>query len=198
MRPPAIQLLGLVGVSIFAFGVGSCADPVHDRQVEDLGSEVGDLNEYHRAGQPCLTCHGSLGPATTRFSIAGTVFAAPWTSAATTAVGVADVEIELVDATGATPPLGTVKTNCVGNFFVKREEWDPAFPALVWIRKGAGSAGLKKMQSHIGREPSCNQCHRDPASFDSPGHIFMYDAEPNTLPPAGCPVDPVVPLRGGP
>ena len=57
------------------------------------------------------------------------------------------------------------------------------------------SIKIRRMTSHIGRDPSCSTCHilglRD---FGSPGQIRMYDTEGevNTaMPPlaAGCPND---------
>ena len=57
--------------------VGSCADdPVDDMAVAALGDEVPNIppGPYHRAGQPCSVCHGGQGPASTVFSMAGTVF----------------------------------------------------------------------------------------------------------------------------
>ncbi len=174
--------LGLVlALAVAAVLGASCAEPVHDLQVKALGSEdpAVPLGEFHRAGQPCTTCHGGLGPAARVFSIAGTVFNGP-----NKAIGEDSVEIELVDSLGYKPP-GKVLTNCVGNFFVEPAEWDPAFPVIVWMRKGAQ---LTKMQSHIGREPSCSQCHKDPQSFDSPGHVRLFPADMPITPVPECPV----------
>ena len=57
--------------------VGCFVDPVHDEQVAALGPEPAGESPgpLHRPGQPCLVCHGGLGPAHQSFSVAGTVFA---------------------------------------------------------------------------------------------------------------------------
>jgi hypothetical protein len=160
----------------------SCGEPVHDLQVKALGGESAraPAGEFHRAGQPCNTCHGGIGPAARVFSISGTIFNNP-----ETAIGEDSVEVELVDALGYKPPV-KVLTNCVGNFFVEPSVWDPAFPVLVWIRKGDQP---RRMSSHIGREASCSQCHKDPQSFDSPGHVSLYNV-PTATPRVDCPVSP--------
>src|SRR5262252_5541870 len=107
---------------------GSCAEPVHDLQVKALGDDPQGIpdNEFHRAGQPCLTCHGFFGPATQRFAVAGTVFSGP-----DKGIGADQVTVELVDSEGS---QRTVPTNCVGNFFIKAEDWDPGFPLRAWLR----------------------------------------------------------------
>lgn len=177
----AVLAFGAVGAS------SSCADPVHDIQVKALGGEAPNVpvGEYHRAGQPCTTCHGQYGPASTQFAIAGTVFHGP-----EKAIGEEGVRVELVDATGS---QRNATTNCVGNFAIPTSDWNPAFPVLVQIRKGTQ---LRAMQSHIGREGSCSQCHKDPPSFDSPGHISLVANEDNAPPPQDCPVSPVANLPG--
>jgi hypothetical protein len=177
-----------VAGGVFAIAaLGSCADPVHDLQVKALGSEAPNVptGEYHRAGQPCVTCHGQYGPASTQFAIAGTIFHGP-----DKAIGEDLVTIEMIDATGS---QRQATTNCVGNFSIPTSDWDPAFPVIVWIRKGQTAP---HMNSHIGREPSCSQCHKDPPSFDSPGHIHLLPAEDNAPPPDNCPVSPVADLPG--
>ena len=47
------------------------------------------------------------------------------------------------------------------------------------------------MQSHVGREQSCNQCHKSPQGFDSPGPINLpgvteEQATQTQPPPDGC------------
>jgi hypothetical protein len=161
-------------------------DPVHDEQVDALGAEVAGIpkGEFHRAGQPCTVCHGPQGPASTQFSIAGTVFA---TSDAT--VGVQSVQVLLVDDIGSSPAAGSVSTNCVGNFFVTPDMWSPAFPVKVAITNGPAGA---QMVGHIGREASCATCHQDPRSASSPGHVYV-----NAAPVPNNPSCPVSPVAGG-
>lgn len=178
-----VRLAVFVATTAIVAVTSSCGEPVHDLQVKALGGESPQIptSEFHRAGQPCNTCHGGLGPASRVFSISGTIFNNP-----ETAVGEDSVEIELVDALGYKPP-GKVLTNCVGNFFVEPSVWDPAYPVLVWIRKGDQ---LTKMVSHIGREASCSQCHKDPQSFDSPGHVRLFPVQTATPKVDNCPTSP--------
>jgi cytochrome c553 len=166
--------------------LASCKEPVHEAQIRALGDEVPGVavGEYHRAGQPCLTCHGYEGPSNVRFTIAGTVFFGP-----TRLVGQEGVEIDLIDSFGS-KPLVPVKTNCVGNFFVRPNEWEPAFPIRVQVRRGDI---LQKMESHISRDGSCAACHALKARIDAAAPIYMVgaDQEKNQTPPTTeCPVNP--------
>jgi len=83
-------------LAVVAAALASCAmDPVHNAAVNALGGEIGGVpqGEYHRAGQPCTTCHSSLGPAKTTFTMAGTVYFGP-----TKAIGVDNVQVIMVDS----------------------------------------------------------------------------------------------------
>jgi hypothetical protein len=161
--------------------LGSCVDPVHNAQVKALGGEATGVpqGEFHRAGQPCTTCHEDSGPASTVFSVAGTVFYGPERS-----IGAGGVEVLLVDSDGA---KRSVTTNCVGNFFIPRDSWDPAFPILVSLAQGTTTVSMK---SQISREGSCANCHRDPPGFDTPGHVRLMSTDKNVTIPSGCPVSP--------
>lgn len=172
--------------AIGAFLLAECTtyDPVHSEAVDALGAEDPNVpqGEFHRAGQPCTVCHGPKGPASQQFSIAGTVFAT-----ADQKVGVAGAQVLLVDSLGSSPPGGLLVTNCVGNFYISPDIWDPAYPVRVAVATPETSA---QMIGHIGREMSCASCHADPAGPTSPGHIYL-----NTTPQTentGCPVSPVV------
>ena len=90
-----IGSLGSVG------SISACdTDPVLSTEVEKLGPESSEgPSAYHRAGEPCATCHQLGGSADTDFSMAGTVFAAPGDR-----VGVGGVSVELVDSAGTSPP----------------------------------------------------------------------------------------------
>ena len=173
-----------------ALGVAgaSCAtDPVHQAEVDALGGEVQGVpqGEYHRAGQPCTVCHGPDGPATTQFTMAGTIFHGPVKSTAPfTAIGVDNAQVSLVDSLNSTY---TTFTDCVGNFYVTAAQWNPAFPVLVEV---SSNGVTQTMQSHIGRETSCASCHADPPYYDSPGHIYLAQTDDGYTPPA-CPVSPV-------
>jgi hypothetical protein len=165
-------------VAILIGALVGCADPVHDQEVKALGADdphgIPD-GPYHRAGQSCLACHGFFGPAKSQFSIAGTIFAGPDQD-----VAADQVTVELVDSEGA---QRNIVTNCVGNFYIPTDDWDPLFPLIVWIRRGNDA---QQMNTQIGREGSCSHCHTDPASFDSHGHVYLLSTEPATPPPP-CP-----------
>ncbi len=162
--------LALVGVA------GGCTDPIHDGAVKTLGGEKSNIpkGEFHRAGQPCVVCHQESGPASSVFSAGGTIF-----DTATSLVGVGDVEVQLVDST--TNKAWRVKTNCVGNFFVKKSDWNPQFPVLVHLVYNNATV---EMTSPIGQEPSCANCHASTLEPANPaaqvGHIYVGSpANPN-------------------
>jgi hypothetical protein len=173
---------------------GSCADPVHDALVQSLGPEDPAVpqGEFHRAGQPCTACHGPEGPAKTEFAVAGTIF---WHKTKD-AIGVDQAAVSIVDSLGANP---VIQTNCVGNFFIKPEDWPggggPAFPIKVTVFKDQGN---QVMSSPIDRAGSCAQCHFDPANYNAVGHVWMIPDNATTDPlPQDCPVNPQVNLVGG-
>jgi cytochrome c553 len=163
-------------------------DPVQRDAVNALGKETpGGAGEFHRSGQPCGVCHQAGGNADTDFSVAGTIFAGP-----NNLIGVEGARVDLVDSAGTSPPLATpLLTNCVGNFYVKRSDWDPSFPVAVRISK-AGSS--RTMRSAVGRAASCADCHHAKIPLDDPfsevPHVYLFDDQD----PAGkakvCPLDP--------
>jgi hypothetical protein len=163
---------------------GACDDdPVHDAQVAALGGEITGIPQgpYHRAGQPCTVCHGPEGPAATQFSMAGTVFDMP-----SDLVGVGNIQVLLVDAAGTSPPQGSVITNCVGNFYVTPDMWTPSFPVLAGLASGSMMA---TMTTQISRATSCAECHYDPPSTMSVGHLYLGVAL-NPDEEMACPVNP--------
>ena len=155
-------------------------DPVHDAAVNALGPEVAGIpkGEYHRAGQPCVTCHGGEGPASTQFAVAGTVFYGPPTTN-TPPIGVGNATVYLEDDSQS---QFQVVTNCVGNFWIKPSDWTPQFPLTVTRRRPARGADARRssMQSHIGRDGSC-------------ARLPPVPHEPQLLPDAGA--HPPVPDR---
>jgi len=176
--------------AVVAIAAAACsADPVGSKAVDALGPESANgPSAFHRAGQPCGTCHVQGGAADTDFSIAGTVFAGP-----DALVGVAGATIDLVDAAGTSPPLGApVVTNCVGNFYVLRSDWNPAFPVEVRIRKGEVT---RPMVSPIGHAASCADCHKKKVvnPLTSVGHVYLFDDGRDPAGPSvGCPISPEV------
>jgi cytochrome c553 len=168
----------------------SCSDPVHDQEVQALGPEKAGIppSQYHRAGQPCTVCHGPEGPASTQFSMAGTIFYAPYSA---TSIGYGDqgAYISMVDANGQHSP--PITTNCVGNWWTTSSTFNPAFPVLVEVFPTATSSTGIPMVTQISRATSCAECHADPSSYNAVGHIYAGGSPPATDPyPASCPVDP--------
>lgn len=169
----------------------SCTDPVLDDRIEAQGNETEgiDPGPFHRVGQRCTSCHQENGEAgDSPFTLAGTIFAQP-----SRQVGVDAVEVRLTDSDGS---KYIAKTNCVGNFFVRPEEWQPKFPILVELSKGGTR---RSMLSAIGREADCGGCHsvelplKDP--FTQMPHIYLYGTDEPGFKDGNpqCPVDPVRP-----
>ena len=186
----------LASVVAIAACAAACSDPVRDGRLKAVGDERPDVpvGEFHRAGQACVLCHTSGGPASSKpFSVAGTIFIQP-----NTAIGLGGATVAFTDSAGSQK---TVTTNCVGNFYIRPSEWDPAFPLLVRVYRGAHS---KTMQGQIGRERSCSFCHHDPVDpplqyknspldpkFSSANHIYVYSASESAPgPDPMCPVNP--------
>lgn len=178
----------LVGLALLAL-VGACGDKELAREVDAQGNEVAGVprGPLHRAGQRCAACHRDGGEAGAHpFSLAGTVFAQPARQ-----VGVADVEILLSDSDGS---KFVARTNCVGNFFVRPEEWQPHYPVIVDVQK---NGVRREMSSVIGRADDCATCHKvavtDP--FADVGHVYLFGTDEPGLPDGdpSCPVDPVRP-----
>jgi hypothetical protein len=158
MRLPPVILAGAL------LAAPSCADPTHDRAVAALGREASGVPEgpLHRPGQPCLTCHGDSGPASSEFTLGGTVYAL-FREDAPAAGAVVRVE----DITGRTLSL---LTNAAGNFWVTPAQWVPTYPIQMKVTLGGVS---KQMTTHVGRAGSCADCHREPPSQTSPGHVYI-------------------------
>lgn len=166
----------------------SCADPVLSDAVDAQGAETSGISkgEFHRAGQPCVTCHQEGGPASSfPFTVAGTIFAQPKRQ-----VGVEGVDVRMTDADGTTH---TAKTNCVGNFMVTANQWSPKFPILVEVAK---NNVRRSMRSAIGRDSSCAGCHASELQVADPlaqvGHIYLFAGDEPGQPEgaADCSVDP--------
>ncbi len=144
--------------------LAACVDATHDEQVQSLGGEAPGVEPgpLHRPGQPCLTCHGGLGPASHQFSVAGTVVVVRGGN--DPAVG-AQVQVE--DITGS---FFTATTNAAGNFFVGFEVWQPTYPTQLQVSLGSLS---QQMNTHVGREGSCAGCHTSPQGPTSPGSVYV-------------------------
>lgn len=162
--------LGAVGL------LASCsADPFMDDAISHLGGERPGVEPgpLHRPGQPCLVCHGGDGPGDTEFSLAGTVYQNEGSR-----VPLADAYVRFIDSAGR---KYRTATNCAGNFFVMRGEYEPEFP--VWVKMEFGGA-TQAMGSPIYREGSCAACHDGAPDRNSPGPVYFA---PEGIPfPPGC------------
>jgi hypothetical protein len=180
---------------------GACGNPAHDDAVAALGPEAPGVTPgpTHRPGQPCLTCHGGLGPASEQFSIGGTAYetqrlpladGAP-ASTSPPLVG-ATVQLtdssELTDASDASSGSATqtTTTNSVGNFFILESDWAPVFPIgglaanhQIQICQGScASSTVAKayMTTAIGRDGSCADCHFYPPGPLTAGPLYLMSA----------------------
>ncbi|MFO0619308.1 MAG: hypothetical protein U0414_42360 [Polyangiaceae bacterium] len=159
----------IVGAAVAGAVAPACSNPVVDAQIEALGGEQDGVPQgpFHRPGQPCVLCHSPYYGAP-EFAVGGTVFADQKGESFKT---VDNVEVVLTDSIGETR---TLTTNCIGNFYVRKQDWDPQFPLAAEIRypvydPNTGEAMLdsegqvvrkvKAMGSYISRDGSCAHCH---------------------------------------
>jgi hypothetical protein len=172
--------------------LAACGNPAIDNQVALLGAEVDGVapSQYHRPGQPCLLCHGPYGGAAPEMTVAGTILGIPARKGKKDA-GVRDVVVTLTDSFG---DVKTKKTNCIGNFFITADEWQPGFPLAAKIEYptpggGKGDTTPAYMSTRIGRDGSCAGCHAGPRAETSPGSVFCVEATESPFPEPGsdCP-----------
>lgn len=180
--------------------VSGCGNPLLDDQIDFLGEEDPEVGEteFHRPGQPCVVCHGPYEGAEPEMAVAGTIFAD-----SVTKLPVGGVTVILTDAIGVRK---TAKTNCIGNFWITTEDWDPQFPLATEIRypvyddtgaivedaEGEPQRLVQTMASYVTRDRSCATCHTlEGRTLDSTGWIFCNAPDdPNPVPfpdvPASC------------
>jgi hypothetical protein len=157
--------------------VGCFVDPVHDQEVAALGPEPagGSPGPLHRPGQPCLVCHGGLGPAHQTFSVAGTVYAIQGETV--------PLDTAIVDLTDSEDAGIGIETNAAGNFYVTRSIYDPYWPMHAKVSLGSSQS---TMLTHVGRNGSCAGCHIEPAGPSSPGSVYLY-FDQASVPDGGIP-----------
>ncbi len=195
----SLRARGIVATTLAVLTLGlatalaaSCGNPVVDDKIAALGGEQPGVAQgaFHRPGQPCLLCHSKYYGAKPEFAVAGTVFA-DLKSFNT----VENVDVVLTDAIGDTH---TATTNCIGNFFITTDTWNPQFPIAAEIRypvydaqgemtkddQGNPIRKVKAMGSYINRDGSCASCHTlygrgaaidqsmNPVWYDSTGWIY--------------------------
>lgn len=172
------SVLAVAAIAACALGTGGCYDPVHDSEVAALGGEAPGVSPgpTHRPGQPCNVCHGGIGPASLRFSLAGTV--STYIGTSQPAVG---AKVVIRDAAGQ---LWHATTNEVGNFFILQSDYSPTYPITVpsiLDANGMPVKGAQSMTTLDNREGSCATCHGLTPSTTSVGPVFVY----RTLPDGG-------------
>ena len=162
-------------LAALVLGALSCGNPALDPRIEALGDEKPGVEEgeFHRPGQPCLLCHGKYQGVEPEMSVAGTIYGTPASE-----TPVEDVRVTLVDAQGETR---TVKSNCIGNFFITREQWDPLFPLhaeIEYALPGAPESTKRVvMSTRINRDGSCAGCHVGTPNQGSPGWVYCAAAD---------------------
>lgn len=172
-------LIPVLAVSTLLALAACSSDPIHSDARAALGPETPGIprGPYHRAGQPCLVCHGGQGPATMVLSVAGTVYQHD-----NSLVPFANAIVKVADSAGHTARTGT---NCVGNFFFQPADFNPVFP--IWVAISYGGQDLT-MNTPIFRQGSCANCHRDPRGVSSAGHVYYkLSSSGFQFPPSGCP-----------
>ncbi|MFP6683147.1 MAG: hypothetical protein VB934_00470 [Polyangiaceae bacterium] len=160
-----------------ALCAAGCADPIRSDLLQSLGEEQAglDAGPLHRAGQPCLACHGGEGDGQMVFSVAGTIYQQP-----DGAVPLANAIVHMADSAGDRYQSAT---NCAGNFFIQEKDYAPVYPAWVWIEFGGV---FVPMNSPIFREGSCATCHAGEASDVSVAGVYFSELDLD-YPSAGCP-----------
>jgi hypothetical protein len=157
----ALLLTGLVGMT------AACFDPVHEDAVAALGGEQNGVHPgpTHRPGQPCLTCHGGHGPGSPEFAIAGTIFA--------TRGSTEPLPGAIVVLTDSAKVTRQVRANQVGNFYIRRDEWDPTFPIFVELQY----PGLPQepMNTPVNGNGGCASCHRGGGDSSHMPGVYMSE-----------------------
>jgi hypothetical protein len=174
-RPGSLLALSLPLATLVmaSWGAISCYDPVHDQEVAALGGEAPGVPQgpLHRPGQPCNVCHGGIGPANLRFSVAGTVY--QYSVSPSPAANGATVQLQ--DVTGS---AFHTTTNSAGNFYVLQSDWAPTYPMSV---PGVIYNGTTVTMSTLdNREGSCAACHTQTPGPNSAGEVYInMGAAPN-------------------
>jgi len=184
-----------LGLALFGSAalVAGCGNRAVDDRIAELGEE--DPNnppsEFHRPGQPCVLCHGEYLREEPIMSVAGTIYAVKPATATEKPIPVKGVKVKLTDSFGEKYEAGT---NCAGNFFIRKDQWEPAFPLRAEIEYAVpGSDGSTKrvvMSTRISRDGSCAGCHAGAANQGSPGYVTCAEVSPDPpFPPqeSACP-----------
>lgn len=181
-----LMLAVCLGASVASFS-GCGTDPIPQAIIDGLpGEDSGGPSATHRPGQPCLVCHSTYGEAQPPLVIGGTVFKENTMSGALEPAP--GIKVIVYDSSGDSR---VACSNAAGNFYIEKDNWeDITFPLKSFV----GNAP-RRMQSIIGREGSCANCHKLPSADrpdadatgrgrDSPGVIIVEDGEES---PELCP-----------
>ncbi|MGD8859144.1 MAG: hypothetical protein PVI30_03975 [Myxococcales bacterium] len=179
-------MIRTLAVAVALWGAGCIGTSPEQAQEDALGPEEPGVSQgpYHRAGQPCLRCHGEdHTPGGRVFVLAGTVYRRPDDER-----GVQGARVEVTDAAGH---RFTARTNRVGTFFVSeggggeeavryddgqvRIPYSLEFPLRVSVRDGELE---QEMRGLVWREGSCGACHAGQPSASSNGRIFLEGGAP--------------------
>ena len=151
--------IAMAAVVLAAAISASCFNPVHSDDVAALGGETSGVREgpTHRPGQPCLVCHGSDGPGSPEFEIAGTIYEYRDVPSG----GVGGVKVQISDSSNP-PKTVTLESNRAGNFYLEKKRASFYYPLTVELSDSRiidAPAGTKSMITPIGRRGDCSFCH---------------------------------------
>jgi hypothetical protein len=187
-----LALTVCLGAAVCFVAACNGEDPIPQAIIDSLPPESGSPSATHRPGQPCLQCHSTYGEALPNLVIGGTIFKEDAT-APNGIKGAAGLKVIVYDSTGDSR---VACTNSAGNFYIERDNWEAiTFPLKSFVGDDGMGNSTRRMQSIIGREGSCANCHKLPsadrpgttptgASHDSPGVIIVEDGEES---PSLCP-----------
>lgn len=187
----------LFGLPLAVLAV-ACGNPITDDAIEMWGGELANVppSEHHRPGQPCVLCHSVAGGASPKLLLGGTIF-----SDQTSFLPVEGAEVVIYDAVGDSY---TMKSNCIGNFYLEEGDKGPQFPLAAEIRcptyspsgEPLESPKVVSMTSWISRDGSCATCHSLTGTGpSSTGWLFCNtpdEVASNPYPPVAdsCPGEP--------
>lgn len=189
MSAQSLRFPLLLSALISAF-TAACGNPAIDSRIAALGPEAEGIepSEFHRPGQPCVLCHSEYEGADPEISVGGTIFGTPSKDGSLPVV-VEKAVVTLVDSEGE---VRTTTTNCAGNFFLTKEQWNPSFPLKVEVNyPDPGDPTRMRpalpMQSRISRDGSCAGCHYGKRTQASPGYVFCEESPAAPFVAPACP-----------
>ena len=175
-----------------------CGNAAIDDKITALQDDNLRPSAFHRAGQPCILCHGVYKGASPELVIGGSVFAGIPDNPKAKPIPVPGAKIIITDAlnnvNGAkSPDTHDITTNCAGNFGLTHDEvvtrlgFDTiAFPLKVSVVCPKGGRTLE-MKGRIAREGPCGGCHVGQKSENSPGLIVCDGSGAEVPTPQSCP-----------